>query len=203
MPIDITNLDSQVDESIKKIDSYVKDPTKTGSLDAELNDLLQRLNTASNEINDSKMLADHQARIAKLNQKIAKYEQKRNAITSQTRESLARSSESPDGLILINLKKELEKEISSPLTVAELTKLLDKLSSLSSDERKLALSYLWSKLSANGYNMTIQNGKVVLTHTTDSKNAEVLGTTLRSYVDARKINLNELQRAVLVGSGSF
>ncbi len=203
MPIDISRLDQQVDESIKRIDSYVKDPIKTGSLDTELNELLHTLNVATNEIGDRTMLANHNARIQRLNQKISEYEQKRNTITLQTRESLARSANTPDTIAITNLKKELEQEVASPITVPELNKLLEKLAGQDSDARKITISYLWSKLANAGYITTIQNWKISLLNPADQANAEALEATLNAYVDSRKINLSEIQRAVLVGSGSF
>ncbi len=203
MPIDISNLDQQVDESIKRIDSYVKNPVQIGSLDTELNELLNRLNAASNQIDNKAMMDAHNARIQRLTQKISEYQQKRDNITLQTRESLARSANSPDTIALTNLKSELEKEIASPITVAELTKLLDKLAGQDTDARKVIISYLWSKLTNAGYLTTIQNGKISLSNPADQRNAEVLEATLTAYVDSRRVNLSEIQRAVLVGSGSF
>ncbi len=202
-PIDISNLDAQVNQSIEKIDKYVKDPIKTGSLDTELNDLLRKLNAASNEISDQKMISEHDLRIKKLQNKISEYENKRNTIQLQTRANLAAAETSPDNIRLIAFKKSIESEISSPISVSEMQKLLDKLDTLEPDGRKVVVSYLWSKLAHAGYSMTIQNNKISLFHSTETKNSELLEATLSAYIDAKKVNLSEIQRAILMGSWSF
>ncbi len=104
---------------------------------------------------------------------------------------------------LLNLKKSIESEISSPISVSEMKKLLDKLDTLEPDGRKVVVSYLWSKLAHAGYSMTIQNNKISLFHSTEKENAALLEATLSAYIDAKKVNLSEIQRAILMGSWSF
>lgn len=62
-----------------------------------------------------------------------------------------------DSVTLLTLKKSLENEVSNPVTVGSLTKLLDKLAlEKDPDGKKVIVSYLWSKLAVSGYVMTIQ-----------------------------------------------
>jgi len=79
-------------------------------------------------------------------------------------------------------------------------KLLDKLDTLEPDGRKVVVSYLWSKLAHAGYSMTLQNNKISLFHSTEKENAALLEATLSAYIDAKKVNLSEIQRAILMGS---
>jgi uncharacterized protein Yka (UPF0111/DUF47 family) len=168
MPVDISNLDNQVEQSISKINNYVKDPLKTGSLDTELDNLFKNLNAAANEIHDPVMLAAHQKRIEKLDAKIKEYQKIRDSIQLQTRANLAENMQEPNTVALITLKKTMEQEVISVTNVEQAKKLLDKLDGLDADSRKIVISYLWSKLAISGYILTIQNNKIRLNHQTDN-----------------------------------
>ena len=74
----------------------------------------------------------------------------------------------PDSIRLISLKKTMEQEVTSVTTVEQARKLLDKLDGLDADDRKIVISYLWSKLAISGYTLTIQNNKLKLNHLTDN-----------------------------------
>ena len=105
---------------------------------------------------------------------------------------------------LIELKKQLESAARTPVSVESLSKLLDNLSEQKdADSRRVIVSYIWSKLNNAGYSMTIQQGKFSLTNPENQKDAELLEKTLESYLYAQKMNIAELQRAILMGSGSF
>lgn len=81
------------------------------------------------------------------------------------------------------LKKSLESEVSNPVTVESLSKLLDKLEAgKDPDSRKVIVSYLWSKLAIAGYTMTIQGGKLSIQNTSDQRNAKLLEATLSAYI---------------------
>ena len=109
-----------------------------------------------------------------------------------------------NAVTLIALKRSLENEIAAPITIESLQKLLTKLSEEKDiDSKKIITSYLWSKLSSAWYIMTLQWGKISLQNTTDQRNAEVLEATISAYISAGKVNISELQRAILVWSGSF
>lgn len=109
-----------------------------------------------------------------------------------------------DSVTLLTLKKSLENEVSNPVTVGSLTKLLDKLAlEKDPDGKKVIVSYLWSKLAVSGYVMTIQWNKFSIQHNIDQKNTELLEATLSAYMGAGKLTISELQRAILVWSWSF
>ncbi len=85
---DFAQLDMQVNTSISKIESYVKNPAGTAPLDDELNTLLTQLNAATNKISDPTQMAAHTMRIQRLDAKIKQYQVARNSIQSQTRTDL-------------------------------------------------------------------------------------------------------------------
>ncbi len=110
-----------------------------------------------------------------------------------------------DSMVLITLKSRLEREAWSPVTVDSIRKVLDALDGekKNPDARAVIVSYLWSRLATAGYIMTLQGWKVVLQNTADQKNAEILAATMMAYIQAGKMSTAEVQRAILVGTGSF
>ena len=51
--------------------------------------------------------------------------------------------------------------------------------------------------------MTIKGGSIELNHATDKSGAVELQTTIQAYITAKRVNLSDLQRAMIVGPMSF
>jgi len=86
------------------------------------------------------------------------------------------------------LKKKIESEAKKPFTAEYINTLLEKLPGKETNDpigRAYVLQYLWGKLRANGYMMTVENGFVKLL-TNDMKDSNILPftDTINSYIRA-------------------
>lgn len=105
---------------------------------------------------------------------------------------------------LKELKAKLEQENNSPMTVESLSKLLKSLDTEKSPEsRAIVINLAWSRLASQKYTMTIQDGKIVLENPTNKENAVALEATLNNHLSAGKLQLAEMQSAIMTGTGRF
>lgn len=175
MVTEYPHLDRQVTEAISKIDSYIKAPKSPPTLDAELNALLDELEKESTVISQNRNSSEmtyHVRRINRLRFYMVKYEEAKKNITKNTRAGLVnvttRSDQGDTESLeasgpLIDLKNSLEKESKTPMTVASLTQSLQPLEKEKDPlARTIILNTAWSRLSQQGYNMTIQCGTIGL-----------------------------------------
>lgn len=207
---DLFSIDVKVNSTISKIDSFVKNPTSPPPLDRELEELLTELNAASIGIEDTQQQIFHQQRIDRLKKKIEEYNRARKGIKAATRGDLVTvtkgSSESNDDMStpLKALKTTLEKENDTPMTVESLKSLLQSLNTEKSpDARALILNTAWSRLSAQGYNMTIQCGTIALENRDNTKTAAEFQGILNTHLNDKKFTLNEIQSTIMTGTGKF
>lgn len=113
-------------------------------------------------------------------------------------------SQSPN---INELKKKIESKAKEPLTTEYINTLLEKLPGKEMNDtigRSYVLQYLWGKLRANGYMMTIENGSVKLL-ATDINDANLLPftDTINSYIRAGKLTLNDCTQMIMIGSGTI
>jgi hypothetical protein len=112
--------------------------------------------------------------------------------------------ENVDSKSLIQLKNQLENEANWPINVESLTMILSNLKEEKDpDNRAIITSYVWSKLTNNGYILSIQQWKIMILNPDDDHGATLLQNTLQAHLKANVLNLSDLQRAMIVGPSSF
>lgn len=90
------------------------------------------------------------------------------------------------------------------MTVESLGNILKKLNTEKSpDARAIILNTAWSRLSAQGYNMTIQCGTIALENRDNTKTAAEFQGILNTHLNDKKFTLNEIQSTIMTGTGKF
>lgn len=105
------------------------------------------------------------------------------------------------------LKQKIESEAKKPFTAEYINTLLEKLPGKETNDaigRAYVLQYLWGKLRANGYIMTVENGSVkLLTNNAKDLNILPFTDTINSYIRAWKIDIHDCMQAIMIGSGTI
>lgn len=127
---------------------------------------------------------------------------------AQTRTAALKTDVTPTSSTdYVKMKAQIEKTANEPLSIDFINKLLEKLPSIESNDtigRSYVVQYLWGKLRANGYMMTIENGFVRLL-AKDSNDPNILRftETINSHILANKLLINDCTQAIMIGSGTI
>lgn len=105
------------------------------------------------------------------------------------------------------LKSKIESQMKEPLTIASINTLLEKLPSKEANDtigQSYIVQYLWAKLRAKEYMMTIENDSVkLLAKDIDDANVLPFTDTINSYIRAGRLSLADCTQAIMIGSGTI
>lgn len=109
--------------------------------------------------------------------------------------------ETPPSSWFQRFKTTIETQSKETLTVQYINMLFEKLPTIEQDPvgRSFVLQFLWGKLRASGYLMTIENNRVSLrTKKQNDMNLAPFTETINNHIKAGKISLNECTQAVII-----
>ncbi|MFZ2255222.1 MAG: hypothetical protein WAW59_05800 [Patescibacteria group bacterium] len=91
-----------------------------------------------------------------------------------------------------------------PPTITELSRVIESLKNEKDpNNRAIAISGVWSRMSSSGYNTLIQGNTIIVQHNTDSLGAKKFETQLQESIKTGILTVKEIQTAMINGSDSF
>lgn len=169
---------------------------------------LQVLREATNKIGDKTKKTEIESKIAGLNQRIAAWETEATVRGSinDLKSELKLSEETPPSSWFQRFKATIETQSRETLTVQYINTLFEKLPTIEQDPvgRSFVLQFLWGKLRASGYLMTIENNRVSLrTRKQNDMNLAPFTETINNHIKAGQISLSECTQTVIIWSGTM
>lgn len=169
---------------------------------------LQILQDATDNISEPAKKTDAEQKLTKLRQKIIAWgteDQVRKNIDALKSE-LKLSEETPPSSWFQRFKATVETQSKETLTVQYINTLFEKLPTIEQDPvgRSFVLQFLWGKLRASGYLMTIENNRVSLrTRKQNDMNLAPFTETINNHIKAGQISLSECTQTVIIWSGTM